>query len=244
MINTGLIGCGKWGAVLKKKIEKHTNLIFVARSKTDYKKKISKVDWVFVATPDKTHFKIVKFLIKKKKNVFCEKPLAIRYVDAKFLFKLAKINNVKLYVNDVENFGKKVYYGKKNVVIRENKTNLNFKNILNRWFYHDFYLIFSDKKKINFKISEIKINNLLKFSLLFEKKRFFFIYNENSKKKKYLHNNVDLYKSKIDKLDKMILGIIHNRVDYKKNKKIALNAVAGIQKIRKLFYKNLKIKNI
>ena len=35
----GLIGIGKWGNILKEKLKRHSNLIFAANSKTNYKKK-------------------------------------------------------------------------------------------------------------------------------------------------------------------------------------------------------------
>lgn len=72
MINTGVIGCGNWGKKIIKILKKKTNLIFVANSNSNYQKKLKKVDWVFIATPDKTHFKIAKFLIKKKKIFFAK----------------------------------------------------------------------------------------------------------------------------------------------------------------------------
>ena len=62
-----------------KELIKNSNLIFSANSKSNYKKKINELEWVFVATPDKTHFKIVKNLLKLKKNVFCEKPLSLNF---------------------------------------------------------------------------------------------------------------------------------------------------------------------
>ena len=65
----GLIGIGKWGKILRDKLRKNSNLIFEANSKSNFKKKLNKIDWVFVATPDKTHFQIVKYLINCE-NIF------------------------------------------------------------------------------------------------------------------------------------------------------------------------------
>ena len=56
---TGLIGNGKWGKILKKKIKIHSKLTFIANSKSKYLKKLNKVKWIFIATPDATHYKIV-----------------------------------------------------------------------------------------------------------------------------------------------------------------------------------------
>jgi hypothetical protein len=243
MINTGLIGCGNWGKKIKKILLKKTNLVFVANSKMNYKKKISKLDWIFVATPNKTHFQIVKYLIKNKKNVFCEKPLTIKTSEAEFLYKLAKKYKVKLYVSDIENFGKKLLYKKINLIIRENNNNLNYKDILNRWFYHDFYQIFFKKKIKHLKISNIKLNKKFSFSLRLCGKEYNFFYNEYSKKKKYFHNNSNLYKPKKNKLKIMINKVLNNKVNYNINKKVALETIYGVNFIRYKIYKNLEKKN-
>lgn len=242
MINTGLIGCGKWGKKIKIILKKNTNLHFISNSKSDYKKKIDKVDWVFVATPDKTHFQIVKFLINKNKNVFCEKPLTTKISEAKLLFSLAKKNGTKLYVSDIENFKKKILYKKNNLIIREGNSRLNYKNILNRWFYHDFYSVFLNKKITNLRVESIKLNQKLNFVLKLNKKNYHFIYDEFSKNKKYFHNNTDLYRSKRNKLEVMIKKVLGNKVNYTFNKKVALQAIYGVNLIKKIIYKNYNIK--
>jgi hypothetical protein len=242
MINTGIIGVGKWGTKIKKILLQNTNIIFVANSKTNYKKKLNEVDWVFIATPDQTHFKLVKFLLKKRKNIFCEKPLAIKNSDAKFLLHLAKRYQVKLYVSDIENFRKKISYNKVNLIIRENNNNSNYKNILNRWFYHDFYQIFVNQKITNLKIYNIKLNQKFSFSIKLNNKEYHFLYNEYSKHKKYFHNNLNLYKSKKNKLKIMINKVLANKVNYNVNKKIALKTIYGVNFIRNKIYRKLKIK--
>ena len=243
MINTGLVGCGNWGKKIKQILVKKTNLIFIANTKISYKEKINKVDWVFVATPDKTHFQIVKFLIKNKKNVFCEKPLTLNTSEADFLYKLAKKYKVKLYVNDIENFGRKILYKKRNLIIRENNNRLNYRNILNRWFYHDFYQIFFNKKITSLKISNVKLSQKFNFSLRLRGKEYNFLYNEYSQKKKYFHNNTNLYKPKKNKLNIMINKVLKNKVNYNINKKTALKTIYGVNFIRNKIYKNSKIKN-
>jgi hypothetical protein len=243
MINSGLIGCGNWGKKIKIILKKNTNLHFVSNSKSDYKKKIDKVDWVFVATPDKTHFRIVKFLINKNKNVFCEKPLTPKISEAELLFSLAKKKGTKLYVSDIENFKKKILYKKNNLIIRESNFRLNYKNILNRWFYHDFYSIFFNKNITNLRVESIKLNQKLNFILKLNNKKYHFIYNEFSKNKKYLHNNTDLYKSKRDKLEVMIKKVLENKVDYTFNKEVALQTIYGVNLIKNIIYKNYNITN-
>ena len=84
---------------------------------------LDKVDWVFVATPNNAHFKIVSECLKKKKNVFCEKPLTLNYKSSKKLFKLAKRFNSKLYVDDIE-----IYKNKKIKLIKGLNTVTRGKN--------------------------------------------------------------------------------------------------------------------
>ena len=66
-----LIGYGKWGQKIYKKTNKIFDYKYVLRKKNSLKKKyLDNVDWVIVASPNKTHFKIVKKCLLNKKNVF------------------------------------------------------------------------------------------------------------------------------------------------------------------------------
>ncbi len=59
-MNVGLIGKGYWGTILLSKLKKVSNVKFICGSKEDYKSKLDLVDWVFVATPNDTHFDVVQ----------------------------------------------------------------------------------------------------------------------------------------------------------------------------------------
>ena len=104
MKDVGLIGCGYWGQILLSKLKKLSNLKFVCRSKDNYIHQLNSVKWIFIATPNDTHYEIVKTCLASGKNVFCEKPLTLSYKSAKELFGLAERFNVKLYVDDVFNY--------------------------------------------------------------------------------------------------------------------------------------------
>ena len=104
MNKVGLIGYGTWGKVLYKKLENMCDVKFICRSNDTYLDKLKGVDWVVIATPNDTHYEIVQNCLSADKNVFCEKPLTPTYEQSEKLFKLAKMRNVKLYVNDVQNF--------------------------------------------------------------------------------------------------------------------------------------------
>ena len=64
----GVIGCGKWGKNIIRELKKIANVKFVYNSKNSYQNYDKEIDWVFVLTPNITHYKIVKYFIKKKIN--------------------------------------------------------------------------------------------------------------------------------------------------------------------------------
>ena len=85
------------------------------------------------------------------------------------------------------------------------------------------------------------MNQKLNFVLKLNNKKYHFIYNEFSKDKKYFHNNTNFYKSKRDKLEVMIKKVLGNKVDFTFNKEVALQAIYGVNLIKKMIYKNKKI---
>ena len=85
-----VVGCGKWGKILIKKLRLISKINSVLNSKVNYRSISTKdVDWVFILTPDKLHYGMVKFFLKKEINVFCEKPLADSYFKCLDLIKLS-----------------------------------------------------------------------------------------------------------------------------------------------------------
>ena len=113
----GLIGCGYWGKNLARDLNYFGVLSrvsdinpkardFVSQiSKNitfsnDYKKILrdKTISSVVIATPAKSHYKIVREALVARKNVFVEKPLCLKYSDGKKLLLLSKKNKVKLMV--------------------------------------------------------------------------------------------------------------------------------------------------
>ena len=78
-INSALIGCGRWGTILERYIKKDRdfNLEYVCNSKSDLDKvwNDERIDAVIVATPNETHYPIVKSALLHGKHVLSEKPL-------------------------------------------------------------------------------------------------------------------------------------------------------------------------
>ena len=69
MTSFGLVGYGKWGKILSKSISLVGNLVFISNTKKTYKND-KKIDWCLIATNDVSHYKIVKYFLKKKNTNF------------------------------------------------------------------------------------------------------------------------------------------------------------------------------
>ena len=98
-----LIGNGYWGKIVNSKLINYYDVVITANSKSNITEIInsSNLDIAYVCTPTITHYDIVKTLILKKINVFCEKPFTGNYLKALELFELSKKNNVKLYIDNI-----------------------------------------------------------------------------------------------------------------------------------------------
>lgn len=114
MIKAGLIGLGKMGishcaiinahpevdlvavcdtsTLVLEAFKKHSKLICYA----DYHKMLENesLDCVFVATPTKFHYPIVKECLEKNMHVFCEKPFTLTLEEGKVLKDLAQEKNL------------------------------------------------------------------------------------------------------------------------------------------------------
>lgn len=224
MKSVGLIGYGYWGKILLNKLKKIGDVKFICTSKDDYTSKLDLVEWVFIATPNETHYDIVKECILKQKNVFCEKPLALNYNEAVELFDLAKDKNVKLYVDDVFNYRTETVQlhsqinetSKIEVILKS-----PFENYLDDLFYHDLYLLYPIlNKKIDIKWP--KVNNVI------------FSY-EKSNSKLHLVNGIDFTHKNTtnDALFDMIKFVLQDNVDYIYNREVSLFGCNIVEKIKK-----------
>lgn len=260
-IKIGIIGFGYFGKKIHNKLchpslsDKVEILVICTH---DYKTKIlnvhlqSKLDWVFVATPNNTHYDIIKFLLKNYINVFCEKPLTYSPKQSEELINLAKLLKKKLYVDDVFNFR----IEKEDMTFSDKEINKvlwkkfgSFKDtVLNNLLWHDLYLIYP---YIN-DIFDIKIYNINKFYqerykisfiLDFHGKKFEMEYDvthEESQTK--LIGNVEFGKNmRNDALLEMITSVLEKKVDYEYNLKVADWCVNIISKIKKEIYPHIAV---
>ena len=60
IMKIGVIGRGKWGKKIIRTLKKYYKLEFIVGKNTNYKKIKKKIDWVFILTPNNTHYKISK----------------------------------------------------------------------------------------------------------------------------------------------------------------------------------------
>tara|TARA_Y100000591_G_scaffold56339_1_gene44873 strand:+ start:372 stop:1121 length:750 start_codon:yes stop_codon:yes gene_type:complete len=225
----GLIGKGKWGSKIRSKLSRLASLKFVSGRKKNYLKLIKKneLDWIFIATPNSTHYQIVKKCLNLNLNVFCEKPITENFKKAKELFEIAKKNKVNLYVSDVYAFHKK----KINKIFPYNKIKRekNIKGKDNEFFfrfmYHDISILYShikDKKLRSIKLNQNKKKKISYININFkDKTNFLFEYNLKSRIKRHTINDINFI-TKDDALSKMINSLLYKKIDIRLNNLKAL----------------------
>jgi len=110
MISCALIGCGYWGSKLKRYIEENTNfdLKYVCNSKSDLNEVWcdQQITAIIVATPNVTHYPIVKSALLHGKNVLSEKPLALKVEECEELKQIASDRNLMLLVEYTYTFSR------------------------------------------------------------------------------------------------------------------------------------------
>jgi predicted dehydrogenase len=213
-MNVGLIGNGYWGKILYEKLKDISNIVFVCNSSDDYFNRLSEVEWVFIATPNETHYTIVRDCLYSNTNVFCEKPLTLSYKRSTELFNLADSMDVKLYVDDVFNYRVETVDLQKLLQIDDYinvKWHAPRNNFIYDLFYHDCYLLYPLLKD-NINIQWPKINNIL-FDYKYSDTIIHYINDIN-----LAHNPYD-----IDALSLMIKCVLSDKVDYVQNREISLN---------------------
>jgi len=233
----GVIGCGKWGRLIINELKKISTIKFIYNSKNNLKQFDNNIDWIFILTPNKTHYQIVSFFLKKKINVFCEKPLTLTSNKAIKLVNLAKSNGVKLYIDDIENFKKKniILNEGINSIIRTKKDFGTSISLLERLAYHDLYLL--RKKLIYKKIVSItgkkKIKSINFKIILQNNTTFNFYYDINSKIRKHLINKINFEKFKNNPISDMLKFVLYKKANFKKNNLDAIFCIMVIKKIIK-----------
>ena len=243
-MKTLLIGNGYWGKIIKPKLSKLTDLIYVADSKVDLDDFFSnnEVDFVFVCVNTDNHYSVVKKCIEYKKNLMCEKPFTGDYKKALELYSLSDKIGSDIYVNNIflltEVFNSITQKEFKKISFYWNKYDTNFReNLYDSLLYHDIYMLInltdSKWKIINNEISETRLYLEMENSGSNSK----FIYDRNyhlEKLKKIIVDNTifDFSNNSNDSLYETIEKIINKKVDYQENRRITLETLKLISKIK------------
>jgi len=120
-INLGVVGIGTWGKNLIRDFSKYANIEkctssgnpknirwikknyptieYVSNQKNFFND--NTINAVVISTPIKTHYSLIKKALLAKKHVFVEKPLCTNVSDANELIKIAKRNNLLLFVGHI-----------------------------------------------------------------------------------------------------------------------------------------------
>lgn len=233
----GVVGYGNWAKKIVPIINEECEIKFIANTKLSYKRFKSSIDWVFILSNNKTHYKIAKYFLNKKVNVFCEKPLTENYTQSKKLISLAKKKKCKIFVSEVEIFKNKKIPNSVIFNIERKKFEKFLKkesSIVFRLAYHDIYLLYSKLK--NEKIKEINYKETLKnlnIKITCQRNQYNFNYSLVSKKRAHFINNINFLTFSGDPLQNMIRKVIQKKVNFKKNNERALFCNYFINKIKK-----------
>jgi len=134
MIGCALIGCGYWGSKLQTYIEQNKGfeLKCVCNSKSDLEPVWSdpSIRAVIVATPNATHYPIVRSALQHDKNVLSEKPLALQVNECEELKQLAAQRNLALLVEYTYTFSRALQQAKELVTAGEIGQILGFETVV------------------------------------------------------------------------------------------------------------------
>jgi hypothetical protein len=247
-MKTGLIGTGYWGKIIEPKLKNLTDLRFVANSKNNLDEILSTTDaeYIFVCTPTRTHFDIVKKCLVYNKNVFCEKPFTGNYEDALRLFIIADHKDLNIFVDNI--------FLHRKEFLNYKKDNFNYKHykfewlkisslndtIINSLLYHDIYILIQLTGLTEWKIIYKSINDetlILVIKAGTHTVDFFYDRNCNCNKKTIKINNdlIDFSNPLNDPLNEIINLISNRSFDksyYSYNRKITFDTLKLLNKIK------------
>jgi len=234
-IKIGQIGKGSFGNKILSKLNniKDISMEWVCDSQDKWWQQ-EKVDWVIIASPNEFHYEQAKHFLKNNTNVFCEKPGTLCSKSLKELIKISKNNNLHFYIDDVLIYEDII---PQNSFIYKKWGGFST-NIIDRMAYHHFYLIFDNlkkhignttptikilKNKINYKIFELKFDNL----------KYKFEYDFAWYKQK-IHNITPQYRG--DALGKMLAHVLCGQADFNSNLQRSLFATEMSEYVKQHLY--------
>jgi hypothetical protein len=224
-MKTGLVGKGYWGNIILSKLDD-----------CSLTPPFKEAEWVFIATPPKSHYEYVKEYILKGKNIFCEKPLTLDYLSAKELIELSKEKNVKLYINNLFLFRdefKSINYTNFNKIESVWLKEGPFKDTLfNDLLYHDLYMFISlmgIQKITNINYYQ-NTSNILSLDFMYGNTKIKINYNREwkgnkTKILKFEDQIIDFSYPKNDPLKEVINLCFQNKIDFNQNHTLSLETI-------------------
>jgi predicted dehydrogenase len=231
-----------------------------------------KIKAIVIATPPKLHKKIIEFAIKKRKHIFCDKPVTTSYSDISKLCKLLKNKKILHFTNyeftniEAFNFFKKKVLNKiiiKNIKIDwfikipkkkrsdwKNKHSLGGGNFFNYICHTLYYLenLFGNFSIIDTKIKKSKNDFYLNSKFFIKKKNINVLFNfktiGNKSKIEPLHE-IKIITKKDDYLLKTQISNLQDQFFLKKNDKFLFkpNKITNDFRVKPTYINLKKFKN-
>jgi len=245
MINSILFGNGYWANIVKEKIIKLTNLMMVVDSKTD----TTHIRWccaniVFVCSSTSSHYEIVKMCLNNNiKYIFCTKPFTGDYKKAKELYSLAKKKDANIFVDNLFLFRNEIL----DIPVKDmkyarfiwRKLEGNPKESLwDSYLYHDLYLLEQWSRSNKWKVKSAHVtDNFLWMTIGNGRQRCSFRYKRNSfteGKWVFLDDlTINLSSPANDPLKECIVNMLQDNIDFDLSKKVTLNTLKTMGRIKK-----------
>ena len=254
MLNLGILGSGQYGSLFKSKLENFGHILWEIDSRTDYQSKPDP-DWVFIITPNVFHYEQAIYYLKRKVNVFLEKPPVLSVDALENLIDLSNKYGALLYISDVFVFSEDI---KDLLSFSLNSLNKNFKwskstrdnraSILYRFAYHHLYLIYRSAAQMlpNYKIIEVNFVNFQNVEILInvDGDIFYLAYDSGPDViSEHIAFGQEVTKApdSEDPMSLMFSYILEKKPDYETNHRSALWALSVIEEIKGSYFPTAEV---
>lgn len=242
----GILGLGRYGQSINKKLDALGRIIWTGNSETDYQH-FEVPDWVFIATPNQYHYEQAAYFIEAGANVFLEKPATLGAEGLVKLISLAAEHNIKFYVSDVFRFHKDL--ANLGGLCEENcrfvwkkESRPDSGSLLDRLAYHHLYLIHDTlRNPVSLEVREIKNNapDDLQYSLEIDGNLLFFEYSCAIKEPgtdEHVIFGRDFIPADNDALSEMLAAVIGEKVSFDGNHRRAIWTSSAIAQLKRVLH--------
>lgn len=258
MKTVGVIGSGKFGQKIINKLKGLAQIIWVCNSRSSFQS-FPLPDWVFVVTPNETHFEMVHYFLSMKVHVFCEKPLCLSQVKAQELIDLAERQTCKLYISDVFNWRPELQVHA-HKILKEKSASISTKlvfswkkygdlsaSLIDKFAYHHLLLLSTLMGELP--ITQIQLRSSFhpkrfKFSIVYGGQTYYFHYDLQDDQS-ILAQHQFLGKTVLpvdyDPLKQMIEAVLLEKVSFTQNHRRALWTLSLCEQIKQTIYPKVAI---